>query len=341
MRKPKKTPDPFSPRVLVGGAPDSAGARGDLRRRRQARRPAARLSRRRQHHARVPASGYPLSSRHRRRRPAGRLRRPGIAEAIAAARGGCAGVWIAGPRTRACPVAAPLNCRIPDGRWTFSVHRSSQLFLRHSFCNRAILQFCNPFRVTQPWHLRLLKRRYNRRLSSAVSGGSDDEASDVYRGPRDRARRGQCVGTAAAGRSWRGAGHTAPKTQPTTAPDPTIAAGDLALGSVSLGKAVKADGKPLPAGTYQVRLTAEQASSAAPGQTKASERWVEFVRGGKVVGREVVTIVPQAEIAPGPEGHAAGPKRREGRNAQGRRLRSRLDQSRRELLPDSPAGVDG
>jgi len=93
------------------------------------------------------------------------------------------------------------------------------------------------------------------------------------------------------------AGHAAPKAQPNTAPDPTIAAGELALGSISLGKAVKADGKPLPAGTYQVRLTGEQASSAAPGQTKASERWVEFVRGGKVVGREVVTIVPQAEAA--------------------------------------------
>jgi len=102
-----------------------------------------------------------------------------------------------------------------------------------------------------------------------------------------------------AGTAWAqqgDAGHTAPKAQPNTAPDPTIAPGDLALGSINLGKAVKADGKPLPAGTYQVRLTAEQASSAAPGQTKASERWVEFVRGGKVVGREVVTIVPQAEI---------------------------------------------
>jgi len=102
-----------------------------------------------------------------------------------------------------------------------------------------------------------------------------------------------------AGTAWAqqgDAGHTAPKTQPNTAPDPTIAPGDLALGSINLGKAVKADGKPLPAGTYQVRLTAEQAATAAPGQTKASERWVEFVRGGKVVGREVVTIVPQAEI---------------------------------------------
>ena len=33
------------------------------------------------------------------------------------------------------------------------------------------------------------------------------------------------------------------------------------------------------------------------GQTPPLERWIEFVRGGKVVGREVVTIVPQSEIA--------------------------------------------
>jgi hypothetical protein len=138
------------------------------------------------------------------------------------------------------------------------------------------------------------------------------------------------AGTALAQQAADGGGHTAPKTQPNTAPDPTIATGDLALGSINLAKAVKADGKPLPAGTYQVRLTGEQASSAAPGQTKASERWVEFVRGGKVVGREVVTIVPQAEI--GLVQKDTPPGRR-------RRLRSRMDQSRRELLPDSPAGV--
>jgi hypothetical protein len=91
-------------------------------------------------------------------------------------------------------------------------------------------------------------------------------------------------------------GHTAPKAQPTTAPDLTITAADVALGSISLNKAVKADGKPLPAGTYQVRLTAEQGTAEAKGQTKSSERWVEFMRGGKVVGRELVTVVPQTEI---------------------------------------------
>jgi len=101
------------------------------------------------------------------------------------------------------------------------------------------------------------------------------------------------------GAAWaqEGAGHTAPKAQPNTAPDPSMPAGNLALGSVSLRKAVKADGKPLPAGTYQVRLTSDQATPDAKGQTAPAERWVEFVRGGKVVGREVVSIVSQAEIA--------------------------------------------
>jgi hypothetical protein len=92
-------------------------------------------------------------------------------------------------------------------------------------------------------------------------------------------------------------GHTAPKQQPTTAPDPAgVPTGDLALGSVNIRGMVTADGKPLPAGAYQVRLTAETASPAAKGQTASAARWVEFVRGGKVVGREVVTIVPQSEI---------------------------------------------
>ena len=94
-----------------------------------------------------------------------------------------------------------------------------------------------------------------------------------------------------------GQGHTAPKAQPNTAPTPSAPTGELALGSVNLPKSVKADGKPLPAGTYQVRLTPQQATPDAKGQTPPLERWVEFVKGGKVVGREVVTIVPQSEIA--------------------------------------------
>ncbi len=81
-----------------------------------------------------------------------------------------------------------------------------------------------------------------------------------------------------------------------------VPTGETALGSVRIPRSVKADGKDLKAGTYQVRLTAQAASPAVPGQTM--ERWVEVVQGGKVVGREVVSIVPASEVKdlqPGPD----------------------------------------
>jgi hypothetical protein len=68
------------------------------------------------------------------------------------------------------------------------------------------------------------------------------------------------------------------------------------LGTVAIPRAVRADGKPLPAGSYQVRLTPEEARPAAAGQTPNLERWVELVRGGQVRGREVVTIVPASDM---------------------------------------------
>ena len=108
------------------------------------------------------------------------------------------------------------------------------------------------------------------------------------------------VGTGAAyaqGAKGMEGGHAAPKTQPATGPAVTAPEGQVALGSVHLGKAVKADGKALAAGTYQVRLTADTASPDAKGATAGLERWVEFLQGGKVKGREVVTIIPQTEIA--------------------------------------------
>ena len=92
-------------------------------------------------------------------------------------------------------------------------------------------------------------------------------------------------------------GHAAPKVQPATAPSPAAPAGEVALGSVHFAKGVKADGKALAAGTYQVRLTAQAATPPAKGQSDGLERWVEFTQGGQVKGREVVTIIPQSEIA--------------------------------------------
>ena len=91
--------------------------------------------------------------------------------------------------------------------------------------------------------------------------------------------------------------HKAPNQQPsTTEAAPAPATGDVALGSVHLPRGVTADGKPLPAGTYQVKVTAQQAAPEAVGTTEALERWVELSQGKTVKGREVVSIVPQNEI---------------------------------------------
>ena len=72
-------------------------------------------------------------------------------------------------------------------------------------------------------------------------------------------------------------------------------AGNTALGTVTLSRAVMADGQRLTAGTYQVRLTNDLPKPGV-GQSADSERYVEFVRAGKVVAREVATVVPESEI---------------------------------------------
>jgi len=68
------------------------------------------------------------------------------------------------------------------------------------------------------------------------------------------------------------------------------------LGSVRLGKAVTANGQTLAAGTYQVRLTTE-APPKVVGQTVAETRWVEFMKGSTVAGREVATVLTPEEMA--------------------------------------------
>ena len=73
-------------------------------------------------------------------------------------------------------------------------------------------------------------------------------------------------------------------------------AAGASLGTVTLNRRVMADGKPLAPGAYQVRLTGESPKPGL-GQSPDGERYVEFVRGGKVVAREVATVVPASEIA--------------------------------------------
>ncbi len=68
-----------------------------------------------------------------------------------------------------------------------------------------------------------------------------------------------------------------------------------ALGSVTLNRKVTADGQPLAAGTYQVRLSADEPKPVV-GQSAEGARYVEFVRGGKVVAREVATVVSDTDV---------------------------------------------
>lgn len=89
--------------------------------------------------------------------------------------------------------------------------------------------------------------------------------------------------------------HKAPNQQPTTAETPEAPTGEVSLGTVRIPRAVTADGKPLPAGQYTVRVTAQQAKPEAVGTTEALARWAEFLQKGEVKGREVVSIVPAAE----------------------------------------------
>ena len=89
--------------------------------------------------------------------------------------------------------------------------------------------------------------------------------------------------------------HKTPNQQPTTAETPNAPTGEVALGTIRLPRAVTADGKPLPAGTYTVRVTAEVAKPEAVGTTEQLQRWAEFRQGSTVRGREVISIVPAAE----------------------------------------------
>jgi hypothetical protein len=91
--------------------------------------------------------------------------------------------------------------------------------------------------------------------------------------------------------------HKQPLQQPNSEAAAVVPAGELALGTVRVPNGVKADGKALPGGTYKVRLTAQEAAGKAPGATPSYERYVEFLQGTEVKGREVVSIVPNADIS--------------------------------------------
>ena len=85
------------------------------------------------------------------------------------------------------------------------------------------------------------------------------------------------------------------------------AAGGTTLATVRLTKALMADGKSLAAGSYQVRLTGDDPTPAV-GQSPHAERWVEFVSGGAVKGREVATVVTSDRMKTMAKGPQPTPK---------------------------------
>lgn len=75
-----------------------------------------------------------------------------------------------------------------------------------------------------------------------------------------------------------------------------VPTGEAVLGTITLPRAVMANGETLRAGRYTVRLTAQTAQPTVPGQQADLNRWVEFVQGGTARGREVVSIIPADEV---------------------------------------------
>jgi len=73
-----------------------------------------------------------------------------------------------------------------------------------------------------------------------------------------------------------------------------VAGGSEVLALVDITQAVLANGKPLPAGSYELRLTSESVRPL-PGQSPDAERWVEFLAEGSVVAREVAVVLRDAD----------------------------------------------
>lgn len=65
--------------------------------------------------------------------------------------------------------------------------------------------------------------------------------------------------------------------------------------NVRLAQPVLANGQPLDAGVYEVRITTERPAPAL-GQSAAGECWVEFLKDGAVAGREVASVLGSADI---------------------------------------------
>jgi len=81
------------------------------------------------------------------------------------------------------------------------------------------------------------------------------------------------------------------------------------LATIRLPRAALANGEPLAAGTYAVRLS-DAPVTPVVGQSPEGTCWVEFVQSGAVKGQELATVLTGSALkqvakeAPPPAGHA-------------------------------------
>lgn len=76
---------------------------------------------------------------------------------------------------------------------------------------------------------------------------------------------------------------------------PLLARAQETLGTVRLPSKVSANGQALAAGTYTLRLSQEPVTPVV-GQGPNAARWIEFVQGGQVKGKELASVVDPADV---------------------------------------------
>jgi hypothetical protein len=77
--------------------------------------------------------------------------------------------------------------------------------------------------------------------------------------------------------------------------------------TVNITQPVVAAGQPLAPGNYELIVTDESPASPS-GQPNESQRWVEFVRNGMVMAREIAEVFPHAETPVGTSSASGAPR---------------------------------
>jgi hypothetical protein len=77
--------------------------------------------------------------------------------------------------------------------------------------------------------------------------------------------------------------------------------------TVTITQPVLAGGQLLASGRYELIVTDESPATQS-GQPNESQRWVEFVRDGMVVAREIAEVFPHAETPVGTSSASSAPR---------------------------------